>query len=75
MRKKPPGLLLSKTAHAVEREYRVIKALEKTDVPAPKVFVLCEDVGVIGTAFYVSCVFSRKKMEGMGIIIGMVAKH
>lgn len=54
MRKKPPGALLSKTAHAVEREYRIINALgEKSDVPVPKVYTLCEDVSVIGTPFYV----------------------
>lgn len=41
MRKKPPGKLLSKTAHAVEREYRIIKAVgEHTDVPVPKVYCL-----------------------------------
>jgi hypothetical protein len=43
MRKKPPGKLLSKTAHKVEREYRIIHALEKTDVPVPKAYCLCED--------------------------------
>lgn len=54
LRKKPPGALLSKTAHAVEREYRIINALgEKSDVPVPKVYTLCEDVSVIGTPFYV----------------------
>jgi len=53
MRKKPPGKLLSKTAHQVEREYRIIHALEKTDVPVPKAYGLCEDAGVIGTAFYI----------------------
>lgn len=41
MRKKPPGKLISKTAHAVEREYRIIKAVgEHTDVPVPKVYCL-----------------------------------
>lgn len=40
MRKKPPGKLLSKTAHAVEREYKIMKALEKTDVPVPKMYCL-----------------------------------
>jgi aminoglycoside phosphotransferase (APT) family kinase protein len=54
MRKKPPGELLSKTAHAVEREYMVIRALEHTPVPVPKVYCLCEDPKVIETAFYVS---------------------
>jgi aminoglycoside phosphotransferase (APT) family kinase protein len=53
MRKKPPGQLLSKTAHAVEREYRIIHSLEKTDVPVPKAYCLCEDSNVIGTPFYI----------------------
>lgn len=53
MRKKPPGRLLSKTAHQVEREYRIIHALEGTDVPVPKTYCLCEDVAVVGTAFYI----------------------
>jgi len=53
MRKKPPGKLVSKTAHQVEREYKVIHALETTDVPVPKAYCLCEDVSVIGTAFYI----------------------
>ncbi|CAO3597369.1 unnamed protein product [Absidia cylindrospora] len=54
LRKKPPGALLSKTAHAIEREYRIINALgQHTDVPVPKVYALCEDANVIGTPFYV----------------------
>ncbi|KAL5364745.1 kinase-like domain-containing protein [Aspergillus floccosus] len=53
MRKKPPGKLLSKTAHKVEREYKIIHALEKTDVPVPKAYCLCEDSSVIGTPFYI----------------------
>ncbi|KAI8069039.1 kinase-like domain-containing protein [Gilbertella persicaria] len=54
LRKKPPGSLISKTAHAVEREYRIIRALgENTNVPVPKVYALCEDHSVIGTPFYV----------------------
>ncbi|KAI9320542.1 kinase-like domain-containing protein [Dichotomocladium elegans] len=54
LRKKPPGTLLSNTAHAVEREYRIIKALgDSSDVPVPKVYALCSDVNVIGTPFYV----------------------
>jgi hypothetical protein len=53
MRKKPPGQLLSKTAHQVEREYRIIHSLENTDVPVPKAFCLCEDSKVIGTPFYI----------------------
>ncbi|KAK2798438.1 hypothetical protein FQN51_007701 [Onygenales sp. PD_10] len=53
LRKKPPGKLLSKTAHRVEREYQIIHALEPTDVPVPKAMCLCEDDSVIGTAFYI----------------------
>ncbi|KAJ3201837.1 hypothetical protein HDU82_007834 [Entophlyctis luteolus] len=54
LRKKPPGQLLSKKAHAVEREYRVINALySKSSVPVPRVHLLCEDSSVIGTPFYV----------------------
>lgn len=53
LRKKPPGKLLSKTAHRVEREYQIIHALRDTDVPVPKAYCLCEDDSVIGTAFYI----------------------
>lgn len=52
LRKKPPGALLPK-AHNVEREYRILAALSPTDVPTPQVMALCDDTGVIGTAFYV----------------------
>ncbi|MGA9722012.1 MAG: phosphotransferase [Candidatus Binatus sp.] len=51
LRKKPPGTLLP-SAHQVEREFRIIKALAATDVPVPRVHLLCEDAGVIGTAFF-----------------------
>lgn len=53
MRKKPPGKLLSKTAHRVDREYRILHALKDTDVAAPKTYTLCEDDSVIGTPFYI----------------------
>jgi aminoglycoside phosphotransferase (APT) family kinase protein len=52
LRRKPPGKLLA-SAHAVEREYRVIVALADTDVPVARAYALCEDPSVIGTAFYV----------------------
>ena len=59
LRRKPPGRLLP-SAHAVDREYRVITALGKTDFPVPRTFALCEDDSVIGTAFYVmDCVHGR----------------
>ncbi|KAH7563892.1 hypothetical protein BM1_00939 [Bipolaris maydis] len=53
LRKKPPGQLLSKTAHKVDREYRIIHALENTDVPVPRALCLCQDEKVIGTDFYI----------------------
>lgn len=53
LRKKPPGKLLSKTAHQVEREHRIIHALGATDVPVPRTYCLCEDASVLGTPFYV----------------------
>lgn len=53
LRRKPPGLLLA-SAHAVDREYRVLTALSTlTDVPAPRTYVLCTDDSIIGTWFYV----------------------
>ncbi len=52
LRRKPPGELLP-SAHAVDREYRVITAMADTDVPAPKTYCLCEDESVIGTIFYI----------------------
>ena len=52
LRKKPPGKLLP-SAHQVDREYRVMKALEHTDVPVPRMVLLCEDETVIGTTFFV----------------------
>ncbi len=52
LRRKPPGKLL-KSAHAVDREFRVIKALSKTDVPVAPALHLCEDDEVIGSAFYI----------------------
>jgi aminoglycoside phosphotransferase (APT) family kinase protein len=52
LRRKPPGKLL-KSAHAVDREFRVISALNTIDFEVPRAHLLCEDDGVIGTAFYV----------------------
>ncbi len=52
LRRKPPGQLL-KSAHAVDREFRVQKALAETDVPVARMHVLCEDDSVIGAMFYV----------------------
>lgn len=63
LRKKPPGSLLSSTAHAVEREYKILSSIHAYTaslpanspdaVPVPKVYCLCEDKQVVGTAFYI----------------------
>jgi aminoglycoside phosphotransferase (APT) family kinase protein len=52
LRKKPPGKLLP-SAHAVDREYRIIKAMKAANVPVPEPYLLCLDDAVVGTAFYV----------------------
>jgi len=63
LRKKPAGQLLSQTAHQVEREYMVLMALHRHNqnpnarpeqrVPVPEPIILCEDVSVLGTQFYI----------------------
>jgi len=59
LRRKPPGKLLP-SAHAVDREYRVLTALRHSDVPVPRTYLLCEDETVIGTAFFImECVAGR----------------
>lgn len=52
LRRKPPGKLLP-SAHAVDREYRVIAALNTVDYPVARAYALCLDETVIGTMFYV----------------------
>lgn len=52
LRRKPAGVLLA-SAHAVDREYRVTRALFEAGLPVPEPLVLCEDTDVIGTMFYV----------------------
>jgi aminoglycoside phosphotransferase (APT) family kinase protein len=69
LRKKPAGPILP-SAHLVEREYRIMAALADTGVPTPRVHVLCEDVSVIGTAFYVmdhvdGRIFRDTRLPGM----------
>ena len=58
LRKKPPGQLLP-SAHAVDREHRVMKALARI-IPVPPMLAMCDDPGVIGTPFFVmGCVAGR----------------
>ena len=52
LRRKPPGKLL-KSAHAVDREFRVISALYSADFPVPRPYVYCDDAEVIGTPFFI----------------------
>jgi aminoglycoside phosphotransferase (APT) family kinase protein len=52
LRRKPPGHLLP-SAHAIEREYQVMRALEGSGVPVPRTYLLCEDASVIGTPFFI----------------------
>ena len=52
LRKQPPGKLL-KSAHAVDREFRVMSALATSDVPVPRMYCLCEDREIIGEMFFV----------------------
>ncbi len=52
LRKQPPGVLLP-SAHAVDREYRVMRALASSAVPVPQMLAFCDDRSVIGTPFYV----------------------
>ena len=52
LRKKPPGKLLP-SAHMIEREFRIMRALTGSGVPVPHARVLCEDAAIIGTPFYV----------------------
>ncbi len=70
LRQKPPGLLLA-SAHAVEREHRVMAALADTGVPVPRMHALCEDAGVVGSTFVVmehvdGRVFSDPSLPGLG---------
>jgi len=66
LRKKPPGELLP-SAHAVDREYRVISALQSSDVPVPKTYVLCQDPDVIGTDFYVMQMVEGRVFHDPGV--------
>lgn len=68
LRKRPAGQLLP-SAHQVDREYRVMRALAGTDVPVPRTHVLCEDPAVLGQSFFLmdrveGRIFSDPAMPG-----------
>src|SRR5690606_41180407 len=68
MRSKPgPVAKLLPSAHAVEREFRVLEALGKTDVPVAEVYALCEDESGIGRAFYVMECGEGRVMGGQSL--------
>ncbi len=69
LRKKPPGRLLP-SAHQVDREYRVMKALEHTNVPVPKMYLLCDDERVIGTIFFVMEYVEGPDLAGLITALG-----
>jgi aminoglycoside phosphotransferase (APT) family kinase protein len=58
LRKQPGGIVLP-SAHAVDREYRVMNALADTNVPVPRMILYCEDRSIIGTRFYL-----MERLEG-----------
>ena len=66
LRKKPPGTLLP-SAHAVDREFRVISALWNTAVPVAKPYVLCQDPAVIGTDFYLMDCIDGRVLRGYAL--------
>jgi aminoglycoside phosphotransferase (APT) family kinase protein len=64
LRKKPPGKLLP-SAHAIEREYKVQKSLESSNVPCPKMIEICEDSSIIGTSFYIMSIIQGRVFESI----------
>ncbi|GAA5961885.1 hypothetical protein JCM21900_006356 [Sporobolomyces salmonicolor] len=64
LRTRPPGPVISKTAHAIDREYRILAALGKDgSVPVPKVYHLCKDEDIIGRQWYLMEYLEGRKFE------------
>ncbi|GAA5853184.1 hypothetical protein JCM3766R1_000908, partial [Sporobolomyces carnicolor] len=65
LRTRPPGPLISKTAHAIDREFKILSCLGKTNgrVPVPKVYHLCKDESVIGRQWYLMEYLDGRKFE------------
>ena len=72
LRRKPPGKLLA-SAHAVDREYRVITALDGSSVPVARTYCLCTDESVIGTAFYVMDCVEGRDVDPVALLDGLGA--
>jgi len=62
VRKKPTGKLIA-TAHMIEREFKILKALKTIDFPVPEVYTFCQSDDVLGTPFYVIQKFGKKKIK------------
>ncbi|KAF2858754.1 APH-domain-containing protein [Piedraia hortae CBS 480.64] len=67
LRKKPPGTLISPTAHQVDREYKIMAALQQTSVPVPRTICLCQDTSVVGTSFYIMSFLKGRIFEDPAI--------
>lgn len=66
LRKQPPGPLLP-SAHAVDRECRILRALAATEVPVPPVLAWCDDRAVVGTPFYVMACLEGRVLPGLAL--------
>jgi aminoglycoside phosphotransferase (APT) family kinase protein len=72
LRKQPSGKLSNKTAHRMDREYLVLKALGQAGVPVPRVYAFCKDASVLGGEFYVmefvrGRIFKKASLDGMSV--------
>lgn len=70
LRKQPPGSRSNKTAHRLDREFAVLEALQKTDVPAPKPIAFCDDTQVLNGQFYLMS-FVKGRVLNSPALIGM----
>ena len=66
LRKKPSGTLIA-SAHAIDREFRVMKALSGTDVPVPRMLAYCDDASLLGTPFYIMSFLQGRSFMDQGL--------
>jgi len=66
LRRKPAGLLLP-SAHAIDREFRVMAALGQTEVPVPRMYFLSDDASILGTSFYVMQYLAGRSIEDQSL--------
>lgn len=64
--RKQPGMKLAKSAHAIDREFRVLNALASTEVPTPKTFLYHDDSSILGTPFYLMEWLEGRVFTGYG---------